>query len=133
MRVLRRGTAAEIVHAHGKADVIVASSVFTHLEEPRTFIDAVKTLLSDDGHFIIEVEYIGNILRSIQFERFYLDRIFYYSLTSLDHLFRAHGMDMVDVEHIEPHGGSLQVTMQRKGHGAPSANVPRCSRMRKRA
>ncbi len=116
-------TAAEIARTHGKADVIVASSVFTHLEEPRAFIDAVKTLLADDGKFIIEVEYIGNILRSLQFERFYLDRIFYYSLTSLDHLFRANGMVVVEVERIEPHGGSLQVTVKRHGQGAQSANV----------
>ncbi len=108
------GAAAEIEKAYGKPDVIVASSVFTHLENPHDFIDAVKGLLTEGGRFIIEVEYIGNILRLIQFERFYLDRIFYYSLTSLKHLFDAHGMDIVDVEAIEPHGGSLQVTIQRK-------------------
>lgn len=116
--------AAEIEKNHGKADVVVASSVFTHLEDPHQFIEAVKSLLTDDGRFIIEVEYIGNILRHIQFERFYLDRIFYYSLTSLTHLFDAHGMVVADVEHIEPHGGSLQVTIRRKGGAvAPSAAV----------
>ena len=103
--------------------MIVASSVFTHLANPHDFIEAVKSLLADDGRFIIEVEYIGNILRHVQFERFYLDRIFYYSLTSLKHLFDAHGMVVADVEHIEPHGGSLQVTIRRKGDGAPSARV----------
>jgi hypothetical protein len=116
-------SAATIEEQHGKADVIVASSVFTHLENPHAFIEAVKGLLSDDGRFIIEVEYIGNILRTTQFERFYLDRIFYYSLTSLKHLFEMHGMIIADVEHIEPHGGSLHVTIRRKGAGAPSANV----------
>jgi methylation protein EvaC len=116
--------AVEIEKTYRKADVIVASSVFTHLENPHQFIDAVKSLLTDDGRFIIEVEYIGNILRHTQFERFYLDRIFYYSLTSLNHLFDAHDMVIADVEHIEPHGGSLQVTIRRKGGRlAPSANV----------
>ena len=117
-------TAAKIVTMHGEADVIVASSVFTHLEDPHQFIKAVKVLLSDSGRFIIEVEYIGNFIRTIQFERFYLDRIFYYSLTSLKHLFEMHGMHIVDVEHIEPHGGSLQVFVQRRGQGGePSRNV----------
>jgi methylation protein EvaC len=117
-------TAAELVKEYGKADMIVASSVFTHLEDPHKFIDAVKILIADDGQFIIEVEYIGNILRLIQFERFYLDRIFYYSLTSLKHLFDAHNMIISDVEHIEPHGGSLQVTIRTKGQGrAASSNV----------
>jgi SAM-dependent methyltransferase len=116
-------SARKIEESHGKADVIVASSVFTHLENPHQFIEAVKHLLHADGRFIIEVEYIGNILRHIQFERFYLDRIFYYSLTSLKHLFEAHDMVITDVAHIEPHGGSLQVTTQRKGSGAASAAV----------
>ena len=116
--------AFEIESNYGKADVIVASSVFTHLEEPGEFVEAVKTLLSDDGRFIIEVEYIGNMLHTVQFERFYLDRIFYYSLTSLKFLFDLHDMAIVDVEHIEPHGGSLQVTVRRKSSGVlPSDNV----------
>jgi methylation protein EvaC len=62
----------------------------------------VKQLLASDGRFIIEVEYIVNILRTIQFERFYLDRIFYYSLSSLCHLFDAHDMIVVEVDHVEP-------------------------------
>ena len=118
-------TATEVENTYDKADVIVASSVFTHLEDPHQFIDAVKILLTDNGRFIIEVEYIGNILRHTQFERFYLDRIFYYSLTSLKYLFEAHDMFISDVEHIEPHGGSLQVTIRRKKmqESAPPANV----------
>jgi SAM-dependent methyltransferase len=117
-------TVRDIEQSYGRADAIVASSVFTHLEDPHSFIDAAKLLLSDDGQFIIEVEYIGNILRNIQFERFYLDRIFYYSLTSLAHLFDAHNMLITNVEHIEPHGGSLRVTAQKKGSGkSPSGSV----------
>jgi methylation protein EvaC len=116
-------TAAQVERDHGKPGVIVASSVFTHLEDPHQFIETVLALLEDGGRFVIEVEYIGNILKSLQYERFYLDRIFYYSLTSLKHLFAQHGMDIVDVRHIEPHGGSLQVTAQRAGRGTPSERV----------
>lgn len=105
-------TAKHIVKKYGKPDVVVASSIFTHLEDPHLFIDAVKILMAHDGEFIIEVEYIGNIISKIQFERFYLDRIFYYSLTSLKHLFELHDMRVTDVQEIEPHGGSLRVTVK---------------------
>lgn len=119
-----RTSANEVKAQHGAPDVIVASSVFTHLEDPHECILAVKDMLDVNGRFIIEVEYIGNFIRNIQFERFYLDRIFYYSLTSLQHLFKRHGMYVADVEHIEPHGGSLQVTAMREGEGSgPSARV----------
>jgi SAM-dependent methyltransferase len=104
-------TARNIVNRYGKPDVIVASSIFTHLDDPHQFIEAVKVLMAEDGRFIIEVEYIGNIISKVQFERFYLDRIFYYSLTSLKFLFESHGMFVTDVEEIEPHGGSLRITV----------------------
>jgi SAM-dependent methyltransferase len=94
-------SALHVRETFSPADVIVASSVFTHLEAPADFIEAAKLLLTDDGSLIIEVEYIGNILASIQFERFYLDRIFYYSLSSLKNLFEKHGMYIADAEDIE--------------------------------
>lgn len=104
----------------GQPDVVVASSIFTHLEDPLGFSQAVKRMMAPDGSLIIEVEYIGNILKDIQFERFYLDRIFYYSLTSLRDLFAQYDMVIADVEIIEPHGGSLQVTIRNAASGARS-------------
>lgn len=115
--------AKKIRHEYGQSDAIVASSVFTHLDNPHEFIEAAKLLLSPGGRLIIEVEYIGNILSHTQFERFYLDRIFYYSLTSLGALFQRHAMEVTDVEQIEPHGGSLRVTIQQRGESAPSVRV----------
>lgn len=110
-----QATAETIKKQYGKPDVVVGSSIFTHLEDPHKFIDAVKNLMTDDGEFIIEVEYIGNILKNVQFERFYLDRVFYYSLSSLRYLFEGHGMYIADADKIEPHGGSIRVTARNKG------------------
>ncbi len=114
--------AEQVKKEYGRPDVVVASSIFTHLEDPHSFIDAVKDLMTETGDFIIEVEYIGDIVERTQFERFYLDRIFYYSLTSLKNLFEKHGMYVADVEKIAPHGGSIRVTA-RNGSGAASARV----------
>lgn len=113
----------KIKNDFGKADTIVASSIFTHLEDPHQFIEDAKNLMTDDGVFIVEVEYIGNILANVQFERFYLDRIFYYSLTSLSKLFENHGLHIADLEIIEPHGGSLRVFVRKGLNFASSAAV----------
>lgn len=112
----------QVTTEYGKPDVIVCSSTFTHLEDPHTFIEDVKDLMSEDGRFIIEVEYLGDILKNIQFERFYFDRPYYYSLTALVKLFESHDMHVADVEHIEPHGGSLRVTVKH-GKGTGSGEV----------
>src|SRR3989338_479434 len=117
--------AEKIKKDFGKPDVVVASSIFTHVEVPHQFVEDVKKVMVDDGVFILEVEYIGNILENIQFERFYLDRIFYYSLTSLSKLFDTHGMHIADVEKIEPHGGSLRVVARKNGLDSFSSDAVR--------
>ena len=104
----------KIISNYGKPDCIVASSVFTHLESPKNFIIDAKNTLSDDGVLIIEVEYLLNILEKMQFERFYFDRPFYYTLTSLKCIFSLEGMEIVDVKLITPHGGSLRVYVKKK-------------------
>ncbi|OGG72684.1 methyltransferase [Candidatus Kaiserbacteria bacterium RIFCSPLOWO2_01_FULL_53_17] len=119
-------TAAQIEKEYGKPDVITGFSMFSHLEDPHQFIEDVKDLLSDDGRFILEIEYVDTILKNMSFERFYLDRISYYSVTSLENLFQLHGMYLSDVEETDSHGGSLRATAQKKGKGsAPKESVKR--------
>lgn len=116
-------TAQKIISQYGRPDTVVASSIFTHLENPHEFTKAVKNLMREDGQFIVEVEYIGNILKKVQFERFYLDRIFYYSVTSLKHLFEGYGMHLADVAEIDPHGGSIRVIVKNTQNGEESERV----------
>ena len=50
----------------------------------------------------------------MQFERFYFDRPFYYTLTSLKSIFLSYGMEITDVKLIKPHGGSIRVYIKKK-------------------
>jgi SAM-dependent methyltransferase len=112
-------TVAKIVAEHGKSDLVITSSVFTHVENPHQIIEDVKNLITDDGSFVIEVEHIGAFVANTQFERFYFDRPYYYSATSLRDLFALHDMYVSDVENIAPHGGSIRVTAHKNTHSAP--------------
>lgn len=108
-------SAAKIEGEHGKPDVITGLSMFSHLQDPHTFLKDVRNLLSDDGKFVVEVEYNVQILAKNAFERFYLDRIFYFSATSFDRLFKKHGMVLIDAELTHIHGGSIRVTAKKQG------------------
>lgn len=117
-------TAYDIVAKYGRSDVAIGFSMFSHLGDPHTFIQDLKELLTEDGKFVLEIEYVDTVLKDMRFERFYLDRISYFSVTSLEKLFRQHGMYLSDVEETPSHGGSLRATFEFEGKGAPqSENV----------
>jgi methylation protein EvaC len=119
-----KSAAQKILKNYGQPDILVASSIVTHLEDPHQFLEDSKILMDQGTKLIIEVEYIGSILKKTDFERFYLDRVFYYSATSLQKLFKKHGLTMTDVEKIEPHGGSIRVTAIKSGKDVkPSARL----------
>jgi len=102
-----------VEHIHmeyGRPDLITASSVFTHLDDPLSFFENVKNLLQPNGRLIIEVEYLQKIVSDFAFERFYFDRPHYYSLKSLAKMGFKYGFNIEDAEIINVHGGSLKVT-----------------------
>ena len=99
-----------IRNEYGQPDLITASSVFTHLEDPLGFFENVKGLLQPNGRLIIEVEYLQRIVSDFAFERFYFDRPHYYSLKSLAKMGAKHGFSVEDAKIIDVHGGSLKVT-----------------------
>lgn len=102
-----------LLSKYGKFDYIVASSIFTHVENPNNFIKNLDKLLKSNGTFILEIEYIKNILQNIEFERFYFDRPYYYSINGIQKLFYKHGFFITKVENITPHGGSLRFFIQK--------------------
>ena len=98
----------KILKKYPKPDLIVASSVVTHLDNPKKFAKNIKLLLEKNGDLIIEIEYLQNFIKNLEFERFYFDRPFYYSAYSINNLFKTVNMSLYDIELIEAHGGSLR-------------------------
>ena len=77
-------------------------------------MENVEKILHDNGILIIEVEYLKSMLDHLEFERFYFDRPFYYSLKSISEISKRCGMELYDVKEIKPHGGSLRVYIKKK-------------------
>ena len=99
----------EIKKSFGNPDLITASSVFTHFENPGLFFKNCKNLLNKNGKVIIEVEYLADIVNDFAFERFYFDRPHYYSLNALIKLAELYDFKIEDAELINVHGGSIRV------------------------
>lgn len=98
----------KIIKDYCHPDVVVCSSVFTHIQDPHKFISNLSKLLKDGGLFILEIEYFPNFIKFTQFERFYFDRPFYYSVNSIKNLFAKYSLHIFDIEKINIHGGAVR-------------------------
>lgn len=96
------------------ADVIHANNVLAHVADLHGVVEGIKTLLKPDGVAVIETHYVRDLVEQTQFDCVYHEHLCYYSAHSLAKLFELHGMEMVDVQHLPIHGGSLRAYFQRQ-------------------
>ena len=73
------------------------------------FVKNSKFFLKENGILIIEIEYLYNFIKNLEYERFYFDRPFYYSANSINYIFQSFDMSLFDIELINIHGSSLRL------------------------
>jgi novobiocin biosynthesis protein NovU/D-mycarose 3-C-methyltransferase len=110
-------TARDIRQGHGRAAAILGRHVFAHVDDVHGFIDGVCDLLTDEGVFVIEVPYAGDFLRHLEFDTVYHEHLSYVALLPMARLAEQHGLQLVDVERVALHGGSIILHMRRAGVG----------------
>jgi hypothetical protein len=98
-----------------RADVIIGNNVLAHVSDQNDFVAAMATLLSARGTIVMEFPYVRDLIEHGEFDTIYHEHACYFSVTSVRELFRRHGLDLVRVEHLSIHGGSLRVFFQREG------------------
>lgn len=99
----------------GKADMILANNVFAHISDINSTTAAIAQILKDDGVFIFEVHYVGNIIDGLQYDFIYHEHLYYYSLLALQNHLERHGMVIFDVKAIPIHGGSYRYYAAKNG------------------
>ena len=104
-----------VLREKGKAAVITATNVFTHIDDFRDFMSAVDALLVDNGVFILEAPHFGHLLRSLEYDTIYHEHISYLALRPLERLFGQCGMEVFDVQERDIHGGSFRAYVARAG------------------
>ena len=114
---------AEEIHSQrGHPSVILATNVFAHVHDVKGFVSGVNCLMGKESVFIIEVPYLVDMLNKIEFDTIYHEHLSYFAVRPLVTLFAMFGMEIVDIERINTHGGSLRVYVE-KGMKASSQSV----------
>jgi SAM-dependent methyltransferase len=105
-------TAREI---EGRADLLIANNVLAHVPDINDFVEGMRIALAPRGTVTIEFPHLLHILRESQFDTIYHEHYSYLSLLTVQQILAAHGLEVVDVEEIPTHGGSLRVYAQHGG------------------
>jgi len=118
-----RPLAENILQSHQKADVILSANVMCHIPYIHSIYDGIKTLLKEDGVFIFEDPYLGEIIEKTSFDQIYDEHVFLFSALSVNYLANMHDLELVNVEPQITHGGSMRYTIAHKGLKTISQNV----------
>jgi 2-polyprenyl-3-methyl-5-hydroxy-6-metoxy-1,4-benzoquinol methylase len=113
-RLAAQGQQAEIIHAN---------NVLAHVADLNGVVAGFQAMLKPDGRVVVECPYLKELIENLEFDTIYHEHLCYFSLTALDRLFRQHGLEIVDVEHLSIHGGSLRIFAAHAGCATVSESV----------
>lgn len=120
----REAEAQKIVAEGLRADVIHAHNVMPHVADQRDFAAGIAALLKTEGIAVIEFAYAIDTIDRTEFDQIYHEHMCYFSLTAFKNLCTRFGLDVIRVERLSVHGGSLRVFLAHKGAANPDNSVP---------
>ena len=94
------------------ADLVVANNVLAHVPDINDFVAGIACLLKPKGQASIEFPHLLRLLEGNQFDTIYHEHYSYLSLRTVQRIAAANGLEVVDVEQLPTHGGSLRVGYQ---------------------
>jgi C-methyltransferase C-terminal domain/Methyltransferase domain/Putative zinc binding domain len=104
--------------------LIVANNVLAHVPDINDFISGLGILLTEDSLATIEFPHLTELLKENQFDTIYHEHYSYLSVTALLPIFRRNHLEIIDVEKIESHGGSLRLHIVKTGENVqPNLSV----------
>ena len=105
------------------ADLIIANNVLAHVPDINDFVAGIARLLKPDGFASIEFPHLLRLLDGNQFDTIYHEHYSYLSLQVVQRIAAAAGLEVVDVEQLSTHGGSLRVWLAHRGVTEPTSQV----------
>ena len=95
--------------------------MFYDLDDPSAFVEDIRECLADDGIWIVQMSYTPLMMTQNAFDNVIHEHLEYYSLLSVDHLVRKHGLKILDVEFNDTNAGSFRLVITPEGNSVSQA------------
>lgn len=106
--------AHNIVRTKGKARIITGTNVVAHINDLHALVKGIDILLAEKGVFVFEAPYLVHLLEKLEYDTIYHEHLSYLSLTPLKRLFEQFGMEIINVQEVSIHGGTMRYHVARK-------------------
>jgi hypothetical protein len=103
---------ARLADERGHADLVLGNNVLAQVPDINDFVAGVKALLGPDGTATFEFPHLEKLIEHLEYDTIYHEHFSYFSLHSIRSIFGAQGLDLIDVEELTTHGGSLRVFLR---------------------
>ena len=113
--------------ADGSVKVITSISMFYDLDRPSVFAQDVKRLLRDDGLWIVEMNYTGDMIDNLGYDMISHEHVAYYTFLTFERLINDNGMFIKDVSSNSINGGSLRFVIGKEPGETEAVNDVRQS------
>lgn len=92
-----------------KVSIFTSCAMFYDLDDPNSFVKAIKDNLDQNGVWCIQLSYVLLMIKNLNFYDICHEHLEYYSLNSLNFLMEKNGLEIVHAETNDVNGGSLLV------------------------
>ncbi|MFN8711155.1 MAG: class I SAM-dependent methyltransferase [Planctomyces sp.] len=103
-----------------KPKIISATAVFYHVQDIHNFVRGLSAVMDDETIFLAQCVNLKDVIEQCQFDHFYHEHTMIHSVGPLKRLFAEHGMRVIDVEHVDVHGGSFVIYVGRNANPHPT-------------
>ena len=125
-------TSSTILKKYGKAKIITATNVFAHIDNLDNLMKNIIKILDKDGIFISESHYLVSLIQTVQYDTIYHEHMRYYSLSSLNYLFKKYNLKIIYAKKIPTHGGSIRVYVAKNHNRKTDKSVSKILRQEKK-
>ncbi len=113
--------------------VITSTAMFYDLNDPNKAVRDIKEILADDGVLCIQVSYLYDTIKDMNFYDFCHEHLEYYSLKSIMYLMERNGMSVFDASTNAVNGGSLRILVAKKEAKRPVSDSVQYLLLREKA
>ena len=92
-----------------KAGVVTCIAMFYDLDAPNIFLNDVRTVMDDDGIFVLQMSYTPLMIHQTAFDNICHEHVYYYTLLTLTDVLAKSGFQVMDVQLNDVNGGSFRV------------------------